>query len=221
MKSLAIILFFVSISLWGSAAAAQEYFAFWPLQGSSQSLEKQNKIADDHNLSRIENDAMLRDFIAKKLLIRVPAETSTFYVSTEKKFQYLRPWAKEFLEEIAARHFARFGIRLKISSLVRTRVYQDKLVREKISDADGKIWERQSTHLTGSAFDISRITMSPGELSWMRGELLSWKKRGLIEPEEEFINNTFHVMVSPVFSTEIRAEKKLVPKPQKPKKKSR
>ncbi len=55
----------------------------------------------------------------------------------------------------------------------------------------------------------------------MRKELLFWKKKGLIEPVEEVYNNSLHIMVSPAFGVQIRAEKPPAPKADKSKKKSR
>ncbi len=168
------------------------------LRGSPESLAKQNKVADLCKLSRFKDDRELQSFIARKLLVRVQDWTETYYVTTEERFRYLRPWAKDFLEGLAKKHNATFGKHLKVTSLVRTEAYQRMLVKRGISDADGETEDRRSAHLTGSAFDVSRRDMSFLERAWMRWELWSLKRKEVIEAVEEGRhNNTFHIMVVP------------------------
>lgn len=164
---------------------------------SQDALERQNFIADKCGLERIPDDTALQKLTGSGVLIPMPQEIRGLRITAEKKFQYLLPHTAEFLVKLAEKYHHAFNDKLKITSLVRTEIYQNYLVRLGISDANGRSPKRRSTHMTGAAFDISKRQLTGGELHWLRKELSDFKKAGAIDFIEERKNNTFHVMVIP------------------------
>lgn len=189
-------------------------------------LEYQNELADKFGLERLQSEEMLEFWIKKKVLVQIPRETKTFYVDLnldkqfahmEEKFRYVRPQVIKFLEDRAGSYFAEFSKRLKVSETIRTPLYQAFLEGSGVSDANGELEDRRSTHLTGAVVDISKKDMSFREKRWLCNELKILKQKGLIDPINE--RNAFHVLVLPAY-LEVKKEVQTVPpKKVKPKKK--
>lgn len=155
----------------------------------------QNSRADDENLSRMADLAMVRRFARNGYLVAVPENTSTFYLkSIPDSYQYCRPWTKLFLTRLATQYHAKFGDRLRVTSLVRTERRQRYLTRVNGNAADASGPSR-SSHLTGATIDISKRFMSNAEIDWMRDVLYSLREAGYVYAIEEFYQPTFHVMV--------------------------
>lgn len=166
------------------------------LKGSRASLARQNKVVDHYNLERIKSKTDLNSFIRRGILVSIP-EHHYYELALENEFRFARPWVKKFLEDFSKEFFIKFGKPLKVTSLVRTRPDQLRLSAQGISDADGKSWYRQSSHLTGSALDISKRPMSKEEVNWICERFLSLKLKGVLEAVHEPHQNHFHIMVFP------------------------
>ena len=180
--------------------ARSEYFVRRePLRGSAESLRRQNTIADQYDLSRIEDIRMLEQFVNEGILVSVPQEGKGFVVTAEERFRYARPWAKAFIEYLGEGFYDTFHQTFSITSLVRTESYQRLLVTTGFSDANGTTPERRSLHLTGTAFDISKKNFGREKIKWMRVILTDWKRCGVIEAVDEIYNNAFHVVVFPTY----------------------
>ncbi|MGH9523122.1 MAG: DUF5715 family protein [Terriglobales bacterium] len=161
----------------------------------STSSTVQNQRADSDNLSRMTNVRMLRRFEQHGWLVPVPASTSTFYIhSIAPTYRYCRPWTKLFLTRLSRQYYAKFGDRLRVTSLVRTAQKQRALERVNGNAADASGPER-SSHLTGATLDISKRFMSHEERQWMRDVLYSLRQQGHVYAIEEFWQPTFHIMV--------------------------
>lgn len=155
----------------------------------------QNSKADGDNLSRLRDAAMLRRFVRGGYLTRVPARTSSYYVhDVPAQYRYSRPWTKLFLDRLSRQFHAKFGRRLRVTSLVRTEARQDHLMRvnPNAAESNGAL---RSSHLTGATIDISKRFMSRAERRWMREVLYSLRRQGFIYAIEEFQQPTFHIMV--------------------------
>ena len=160
---------------------------------SSQAI--QNDRADDDNLSRMADLAMLRDFVRHGYLVPVPTSTSGYYLNEiPSEYRYARPWAKQFLTRIGRQFNARFGHRLRVTSMVRTEERQLRIAdwNANAADATGPM---RSSHLTGATVDISKRFMSTAERRWMRDVLYSLRESGYLYAIEEFGQPVFHVMV--------------------------
>lgn len=139
--------------------------------------------------------AMVRRFRRAGLLVGVPSETRTYYVTgVESSLRVTRPWTKLFIDQVAGAFYELFERRLRITSLTRTWGAQRALTRinPSAAPAHGPV---QSTHLTGAAVDLSKRFLSEGEIAWFRTVLWRLKRRGLIDVAEEFREPHFHVFV--------------------------
>lgn len=166
-------------------------------KASSQAI--QNARANEFNLSRMRNRAMIRRFRRAGLLVRVPARTHSYYLHyIPSAYRYLRPWTKLFLDRLSRQYHARFGRRLRVTSLVRTVVLQRRLERRNGNAADAT-GPYRSSHLTGATLDISKRFMPRRGRRWMRRVLYRLQQSGYLYAVEEFEQPTFHVMVYPTY----------------------
>ncbi|MGH9662839.1 MAG: DUF5715 family protein [Bryobacteraceae bacterium] len=155
----------------------------------------QNARADTDDLSRMRDRAMVQRFHRRGYLVAVQPGTRCYYLhAIASAYWYCRPWTKLFLERIARQHYAHFGRRLRVTSLVRTVAQQLRLTRVNLNAASAT-GARRSSHLTGATLDVSKRFMSRGETSWMRRVLYSLRRRGYLYAIEEFHQPAFHIMV--------------------------
>lgn len=199
------------------------------LRGGEAAQKRANRGATDDDLSRLDDRAELERFIAKGWLVPIGG-TSAYYLDAigghdpghEDLYRHARPWTKRFLDkELGAAH-AKFGHQFKITSLVRTQWYQDRICRSGNGAAicGGEWWE-QSLHLTGATVDISKEGMSRKTLAWMRKRLVRLQSQGLVAAIEE--RGAFHVFVRKAYGKEAKKVKKpkKAKKPRKAKHKKR
>lgn len=161
---------------------------------------RQNERTDADNLERIENDADLRDRIARGVLVPVPASSAlTINQSLPPDRRYCRPWTARFLADLARAHMTLFHRSLEVSSAVRTVDYQKRLmdVNGNAAAAEGDV---VSPHVTGATIDIAKGGLSMREIYWMRGRLLALQKQGKLDVEEEFQQACFHITVYKSYS---------------------
>lgn len=181
------------------------------LRGSEESLEHQNKVADDNCLPRFAGRRDLERAAANGYLLPVPWHGGGFYLDN-KSFsdrgygdrRYLTGVALAYLQEAAASYQKEFypssdKPRLKITSLVRTQAYQDYLIykRRNPSAARGETPERRSAHLTGYAFDVSIKGLTRRQIFWLARYFGCDVKKGLIWGTYEPNGGDFHIMVMP------------------------
>jgi uncharacterized protein YcbK (DUF882 family) len=160
---------------------------------SSQAI--QNERADEDNLSRMEDRAMVQRWARLELLARVPDKTSTYYLhSVHDENQYLRPWAKLFLERLSRQYHARHRKPLRVTSLLRTAAYQQSLSRRN-GNAAAAEGPKRSAHLTGACLDVSKKGMTRAQQAWVRSVLASLKTKGYVYAVEEFQQPVFHILV--------------------------
>lgn len=86
---------------------------------------------------------------------------------------------------------AKINSKIRHKSFLRTEAYQNKLIRQGISDAEGDEDNRRSVHTTGAAFDISKKPMTPRQIRRLRKRLLRLERLGVIEATEEMCSNAF------------------------------
>lgn len=172
---------------------------------SSQTV--QNTHADDANLSRMTNTAMVQRFARHGYLVPVSSSTKSYYLHTVRPSErYCRPWTKLFLDRLSAQYQARFHQRLRVTSLVRTVGSQERLARWNGNAADAT-GEERSSHLTGATIDISKRWMSPAGQEWIREVLYSLREEGYLYAIEEFYQPTFHIMVYPKYAQYVKTLK--------------
>ncbi len=199
------------------------------LRGGEAAQKRHNRAANAENLTRLDDRDDLKRFIAQGHLVPI-TDTTSYYLDAigghdpghEDLYRHARPWTKRFLDaELKAGHDA-FGHRFKVTSLVRTDVYQGRICRSRNRAAIcGGSWWEQSLHLTGATVDISKEGMSAKTLAWMRKRLVRLQKQGLVAAIEE--RGAFHVFVRKAYGAPAKKVKKPKPakKPRKAKKRKR
>jgi len=165
-----------------------------PLRGSYESLVRQNVKSEADGLERIEDDGDLRDRIARKQLIPLPASPVLAVDSVPADRRYCRPWTAGFLTDLATAHAKLFHHPVEVSSAVRTVDFQKQLMRinGNAAQAEGDV---ASPHLTGATIDIAKHGLTRQELVWMRNYLLPLEQQGKIDVAEEFRQACFHITV--------------------------
>ena len=120
----------------------------------------QNARADEDELSRITDNEMLERFVASGYLVPVPADGKHYYLkAVPGSYRYVRPWSKRFLDQTSAQFYSKFHERLRVTSLVRTEDFQERLARFNGNAAPAS-GPTQSSHLTGATMDISKAQMA-------------------------------------------------------------
>jgi hypothetical protein len=165
------------------------------LLATALSQEIQNARADADDLSRMTDDRMVLRFRRAGLLVPVPSSTRDFYLHRiPVRYRYLRPWSRLFLQRLSRQFHARFGVRLRVTALVRTARYQHRLDASN-GNAAAAAGPLRSSHLTGATLDISKRFMRGAHVAWMRRVLYDLREQGVLYALEEFQQPCFHVMV--------------------------
>lgn len=171
------------------------YYYYSPLRGTYASLLRQNVRDAAEGLHRVENEAELRQDIAEGKLVHLPfGPWLQPDPGLESGRQYARPWAVQFLRDLASRYGARFATPLIVTSAVRPASYQSRL-REINGNAAPVSGIIASPHEFGASIDIGKKGMSFRELGWMRAYLLVLQQEGKVDVEEEFHQACFHITV--------------------------
>lgn len=176
------------------------------LCGSRASLEKQNEVADRHNLERFyDNEELL---MAKKMvrLVPLPEEegiTVDERLSSERR--WCRQWTQDFLLDLGAMYVVQFGSAIQVNSAVRTVADQIQLRKSGNRNAASWYGSLASSHLTGATIDIAKLHLTQNgkhrELGWLRTYLIKLEKQNLIEVTEENSQAIFHIMVFPEYAS--------------------
>ena len=164
-------------------------------------LRRENAAATRDRLTRMRDLEMVRTFTRSGLLVRVAAETPTYYVTgVPGVLQVARPWTRRFIEQLAGALHALFGTRLRVTSLARTPARQRALRSLNVNAAPAQ-GSARSTHLTGATVDISKQPLSLREIDWLRTVLRRLAANGLVHAIEEFHEPHFHVLVRKRYTT--------------------
>ncbi len=180
-----------------------------------ESLALQNKMIDRFCLVRFDDKKMLDDYIREpekffkgKSCAFVPrihtitTVRSEFFHFANFSDHYAILSASNFMAMFGKEFYEHFHKKFKITDTLRTRDEQGVLVKQKKTNADGSTHERESAHLAGVAFDISKknffgFQISKSQVRWLEQKLMQYMQEEKIIVVEEQINNTFHVVVYP------------------------
>jgi len=179
------------------------------LQGAVLSQQRQNRAADHYGLTRLKDRTELQSFIKEGKLVPV-TDTAAYELDEwlgtsdpgyEALYRYARPWTQDFLNrELGDLHEA-YGTRFRITSLVRTEVYQRALIQGGNRAAiRGTAWWQRSSHPTGATADISWLDLDPKVTAKLRKRLQELQRQGKVEFIMERYHKCFHVMVLPTYS---------------------
>jgi hypothetical protein len=157
----------------------------------------QNRIADQLDLQRIQNNKELLALVRSGALVRiVPSEVLQVDPKLPQNRSYCRPWALHFIQSIAQQYSDAFGKPLMITSAVRTVRTQTRLLRinHNAAPAHG---EEASSHLTGATIDIARKGMTREQNQWMNNTLLAYTVWYRVIFIEERVQSCYHIFVLP------------------------
>lgn len=165
------------------------------LVGSHEILVRQNVLADQDGLGRIQDDADLDGMRARGMLVPLPAgDTLRVDDRLPSNRRYCRTWTGQFLANLSRDFYARFHTPLQVNSAVRTVAFQLRLQRTNGNAAPAE-GDTASPHLTGQAIDIAKRGLTLPEIAWLRGYLLPLIQEGRVDVEEEFQQSCFHISV--------------------------
>lgn len=152
------------------------------LRGSSASLDRQNRVARQHDYTYIDTADRIRYFASQGWLVRVRAGRD--FVLNDVSFPYARPEVKLFIERLAGQYRAACGEPLVVTSLTRPTTRQP-----------GNASDR-SVHPTGMAVDL-RYSTRRSCRTWIEPVLTSLERAGVLEATRERRPAHYHVALFP------------------------
>ena len=179
------------------------------LRGSHDILVRQNLMADQDGLTRVQDDEDLLRLRTSRDLVAIPVNQG---LRIDERLpwdrRFCRPWVAQFLVNLGQAHYNQFHTPLQVNSAVRTVAFQVKLIRTNGNAAqpDG---EAASPHLTGQAVDIGKRGLSQAEIAWMRLYLQGLIDQSVIDVEEEFQQACFHLSVYRRYAPPMLPEQKI------------
>lgn len=152
------------------------------LRGSTASLDRQERLAREHDFTYLRSPAQVEQFVKAGYL--VPVRANRDFDLHGVSYPYARPEVKTFIIRLADQYRASCGEKLVVTSLTRPLSRQP-------SNASTR-----SVHPTGMAMDIRRSN-SRACRSWLEGVLLSLEGAGVLEATRESYPPHYHVAVFP------------------------
>jgi LysM repeat protein len=152
------------------------------LRGSSASLDRQVRQAEEHDFTFLQTPAQVERFVKAGYLVPVRANRDLDLHAVS--FPYARPETRTFILRLAEQYRRACGEKLVVTSLTRPTSRQP-------ANASSR-----SVHPTGMAADLRR-TNDPACRSWLERTLLSLEKEGVLEAIRENNPPHYHVAVYP------------------------
>jgi hypothetical protein len=152
------------------------------LRGSPQAMQKQNRVARDHDYTFLQTSAQVSRFVDMGLLVRLPGDAN--YSLASVSHPYARPAVKLFIERLSAQYRAACGEKLVVTSLTRP-------VREQPRNAS-----HLSVHPTGMAVDL-RVSGKAACRTWLERTLMSLERQGVLDAIRENRPPHYHVALFP------------------------
>ena len=172
------------------------------LRGSHASLDRQNRVARQHDFTYIDTPARVRHFAAKGWLVRVNANRDVRLSGVS--FPYARPEVKLFVERLGQQYRAACGDQLVVTSLTRPTTRQPRNASDR------------SVHPTGMALDL-RYSRNYRCRRWLEDVLLSLEGAGVLEATKERRPIHYHVALFPrQYASYVRSLDGATPEPARP-----
>jgi LysM repeat protein len=152
------------------------------LQGSTLSLDRQNRVAREHDYTFIDTSERVRHFASQGWLVEV--RPTADYLLRGVSFPYARPEVELFLRRLGAQYRAACGEQLVVTSLTRPTTRQPRNASDR------------SVHPTGMAVDL-RYSHSRSCRAWLERVLLQLEAAGVVEATRERFPVHYHVAVFP------------------------
>ncbi|MGH7554672.1 MAG: DUF5715 family protein [Longimicrobiales bacterium] len=152
------------------------------LKGSTAAMQRQHRVARQHDFTFIRTSSQARRFASLGLL--VPFVSNQSFGLAGVSFPYGRPALRTFVERLAGQYRSACGERLIITSLTRPLSYQPRNSSE------------LSVHPAGMAVDL-RASRNSSCRRWLERTLLSLEKQGLLDATRERFPAHYHVALFP------------------------
>jgi hypothetical protein len=152
------------------------------LRGSTTSLDRQNRIARQHDFTFIDTSNRIRYFAEQGWLVRIrPSRDFTLHGVSHP---YARPELSLFIRRLSAQYRSACGEQLVVTSLTRPTTRQPRNASDR------------SVHPTGMAADL-RYSSSRRCRAWLEDVLLDLERAGVLEATRERYPAHYHVAVFP------------------------
>jgi hypothetical protein len=148
------------------------------LRGSSSSLDRQNRVAQDHDYTYLRSSSQVERFANAGYLVRLRSDRD--FRLHDVSFPYTRPEVALFVRRLAGQYRNACGEQLVVTSLTRPHSRQP-------SNASSR-----SVHPTGMAVDLRRSNNRACR-SWIENVLLSLEGSGVLEATRERRPPHYHV----------------------------
>lgn len=181
-RNLAATLFVTLALVTGGQVLSPSPVAAQSLRGSTASLDRQERIAREHDFTYLRSPAQVERFVEAGYL--VPVRENRNFDLHGVSYPYARPEARTFILRLSEQYRRACGEKLVVTSLTRP------LSRQPLNASS------RSVHPTGMAMDIRRST-SRACRSWLEGVLLSLEGAGVLEATRESYPPHYHVAVFP------------------------
>jgi LysM repeat protein len=152
------------------------------LRGSMASVDRQNRVARDHDYTFLNDGERVRFFASQGWLVRV--QPTRDFSLRGVSFPYARPEVELFVRRLGAQYRTACGEPLVVTSLTRPTSGQP-------SNASDK-----SVHPTGMAIDLRRPN-GGGCRGWLERVLLDLERAGVIDATLERFPVHYHIAVFP------------------------
>jgi LysM repeat protein len=152
------------------------------LRGSAQTMQRQHRVAQQHDYTFLRTSADVRTFVSESYL--VPIRGNGDYQLAGVSHPYGRPAVKVFIERLASQYRSSCGERLVVTSLTRP-------IREQPRNASDL-----SVHPAGMAVDL-RLSQRSSCRKWLEKTLLSLEKQGVLDATRENRPPHYHVALFP------------------------
>jgi hypothetical protein len=152
------------------------------LRGSAASLDRQNRVAQEHDYTFIDDGDRVRLFASQGWLVRI--EPNSDFALKGVSYPYARPEVSIFVHRLGSQYRSACGEPLVVTSLTRP------MTAQPINASD------RSVHPTGMALDL-RTPRTRSCRAWLERVLLSLEKAGVVEATLERFPVHYHVAVYP------------------------
>lgn len=152
------------------------------LRGSTSTMQRQNRIAQQHDYTFLRTSSQVRRFASSGYLERMSGNAN--YELAGVSHPYARPAVRLFVERLAAQYRGACGEKLVVTSLTRPVLEQPR----NASDL--------SVHPAGMAVDL-RISNRRACVRWLENTLLSLEKQGVLDATRERRPPHYHVALFP------------------------
>lgn len=152
------------------------------LRGSTVSLDRQNRVARQHDYTYIETADRVQYFASRGWLVRVkPTQDFTLHAVS---FPYARPEVELFIQRLSAQYRRACGEQLVVTSLTRPTNRQPRNASDR------------SVHPTGMAIDL-RYSRDRNCRRWLEGVLMDLERVGILDATFERRPVHYHVALFP------------------------